>query len=499
MVFSSVIFLLFFLPVFLLLYAVCPRRGRNALLLALSLFFYTWGEGMLVAVMLSSTVVDYYCGLVIGRERDRALSRGLPERARTHGQRLALGTSLVFNLTLLSVFKYFDFAVDNFNAVMSAVGADGLVATHVMELALPLGISFYTFQSLSYTIDCYRGVVNPARNLVDFACFVTMFPQLVAGPIVRYRDVENELIQRTVNRSEFAIGVRQFVVGLGKKMLIANVVAEAVDAIWALPPGHVTVLIAWTGGILFTLQLYYDFAGYSDMAIGLGRMLGFKFPMNFNYPFIARTVTEFWKRWHMTLSFWLRDYLFVSLGGYRRGRLRAYLNLLIVFTLCGLWHGANWNYILFGFDMGALIVFERMIGANRRWFFTHRVSHIYMVPLIVVHMIIFRSESPQTLGLFLGALVGIGDPVPGHPPLGYLWSHELTLALIVGLVGSAPVIPRINQWWENRIARAGTNGIRLGWALSREVAILAACIGILALCALKLAAGTYNPFIYFRF
>lgn len=500
MVFSSIIFLHFFFPLFLLLYFATPPRGRNALLLAASLFFYTWGEQVLVLVMLASTAVDYLCGRTITREFETAeCFRDNPaSRMRTRRQRTALWVSVGFNLSLLSVFKYFNFGADNFNALMSALGWDAWVAEDLVEIILPLGISFYTFQSLSYTIDCYRRQVSAARNFVDFACFVTMFPQLIAGPIVRYRDVETHLVRRSVSLADFAAGSRQFIIGLGKKVLIANTVAQPVDQIFALPLDQVTPLLAWTGAVLFTFQLYFDFAGYSDMAIGMGRMLGFRFPENFRYPFIARTVSEFWTRWHITLSTWIRDYLFTPMGGYRHGRWRGYMNLIVAFVLCGLWHGASWNFVLFGLCQGLFMTFERMVHSNRRWFFKGPCGHLYFLPILLTQMMLFRSESLAGAGRFLRSMLGLYAGSSLSPSIGQFFTGEVSLAVVAAFVGSAPFIPwcaaRIERWAAaGSPARTARRAAAADWA----AAALLACI--LAACILKLASGTYNPFIYFRF
>lgn len=500
MVFSSVIFLHFFLPGFLLLYFVTPQRGRNGLLLAASLLFYTWGEQILVLVMLTSTAVDYLCGRVIGRAFEAPDGPGRTGRTRSRRQKTALWVSVVFNLVLLSVFKYFNFGVDNFNALMTSLGWYGMVADDVVEIVLPLGISFYTFQSLSYTIDCYRGQVTPARNFVDFACFVTMFPQLIAGPIVRYRDVETHLTDRTMTLTDFAAGTRQFIVGLGKKVLIANAVAQPVDRIFALPLEQITPTLAWTGSILFTAQLLFDFSGYSDMAIGMGRMLGFRFPENFRYPYIGTTVSEFWKRWHITLSTWLRDYLFIPLGGYRTGPLRGFMNLLIVFTLCGLWHGASWNFILFGLSQGLFIAFERVIRANRRPIFQKGpIARTYFLFLLFTHMMLFRSESLTVAGGFLGAMMGLKAGIPSSPPVGVFLPPEVLLAGGAAFLGSMPFVPWCRRRLEAWAADANTPIAGRRRAAAMDWLGVALLTLVLAACILKLASGTYNPFIYFRF
>lgn len=498
MVFSSVVFLYAFLPGFLLLYFLTPPRGRNALLLLGGVFFYTWGEQILVLVMLFSTTVDYVCARLIYQDFGRP-DPPMPEGERTPRQKAALIVSLTANLGLLGIFKYFNFAIDNYNAVMEALGWSGAAWQDVMRITLPLGISFYTFQSMSYTIDCYRGQIRPARSFVDFACFVTMFPQLVAGPIVRYRDVAEELRTRRTAWSDFAVGVRRFIIGLGKKMLLANAFAGPVDAIFALPADHITTALAWTGAVLFTLQLYYDFAGYSDMAIGMGRMFGFHFPENFNYPYISRSALEFWRRWHMTLSTFLRDYVFVALGGYRLGRSRAVTNLFVTFLLCGIWHGAAWNFVLFGLVMGCFVTFEMVINARKRPFFQGLGGHLYLLAILFPNMVIFRSPSLSTIGAFLTAMAGFDHPVAWAPAASIFVNYEVRAALVAGLVGAVPVVPwgvaRFRQWTESGAGRPRA----AAWTWAGEVATVGFLACVLLLCSMKLAAGTYNPFIYFRF
>lgn len=329
MVFSSTIFLCIFLPLVLLGYYICPKKGRNLFLLIASLVFYAWGEPKYVFLMIFSIIANYVFGLLM--EKYRQSSRRL---------KLMLVLSVVIDVGLLCVFKYTDFIISNINA---AFGAN----FDLLKLALPIGISFYTFQAMSYTIDVYRGDVKVQRNIIDFGMYITMFPQLIAGPIVRYADVEEQLHERRVTAQDFSEGAMRFVVGLGKKVLLANQIGALWSEIYALG-GSSSALMAWLGAIAFTFQIYFDFSGYSDMAIGLGRMFGFKFPENFRYPYQSVSITDFWRRWHITLSTWFREYLYIPLGGNRRGFARQALNLLIVWTLTGFWHGAGWNFVLWG-------------------------------------------------------------------------------------------------------------------------------------------------------
>ncbi len=499
MVFSSVIFLYAFLPAILVLYFVTPRRGRNALLLIGSLFFYTWGEQLLVFVMLTSTAVDYVCGLVIYRQFDPGdlESGNLPEQ-RTRRQKAALLSSIIVNLLLLGVFKYFNFAIDNYNAFMTWAGLEHLAALDMVRIVFPLGISFYTFQSMSYTIDVYRGQTPADRNFINFACYVTMFPQLIAGPIVRYTSVAKELKERYTTVASFADGIRQFIIGLGRKMLVANVLAEAVDAIFALPNEEITMTLAWAAIGLFALQLYYDFAGYSDMAIGMGKMFGFDFPPNFNYPFIAKTMSDFWRRWHMSLSTWLRDYLFEPIGGFWEGKARSCVNVMIVFVACGVWHGASWNFVIFGFTLGGFVVFEHLVRADRSRIFQSPLGHLYLVLVLLINLVVFRGETVGQSGVFFKAMLGFSGISNPAYPAGLFITPETIVVALVALLGSIPFIPWLRASIDRAVQSAGPS---MGPVieLARQLAVTLLLLGILTLSAMKLAVGTYNPFIYFRF
>ncbi len=501
MVFSSVIFLFMFLPLVLLGYFLMPRRFRNPFLLCASMLFYAWGEVRFLAVMLASCLIDFTAGWVIEREFDkRGGDPAAPRpKTRTRTQRLALILSIAANLALLIFFKYSHFAVDNYNLFMESLGFTQATINFAMQIALPLGISFYTFQSMSYTIDVYRGNVRATRSLVDFATFVTLFPQLIAGPIVRYRDIMDQLVSRRVTLAGFAEGVKLFIIGLGKKVLIANILAEPADRIFALPYTELPWDVAWIGAICFPLQLYFDFSGYSDMAVGMGRMFGFSFPGNFNYPFLTRCAPEFWTRWHITLSSWLRDYIFTPLGGYRCGRGRAMFNILVTFFLCGLWHGASWNFVLFGLIPGIWIIAERLFSVNRRWFYKTPLMHLYTKSMILVCMILFRTETLPDAGHYLLAMLGLAAAPSAAIKAGFYLNPEVLTALAAGLIGSVPFAPWLKSCfaaWGDRQRAAGG----YAWAeLVRQAGQLVFLAAVLMACAMKLAAGTHNPFIYFRF
>ena len=476
MVFSSPIFLFLFLPIVLAVNFLLPIRLRNLWLLIMSLIFYGWGEPRFVLVMIASIVVNFALGLWVDRVRGRPAARRV----------MALGIAL--NIGLLAVYKYANFAVDNLNTVLAALGAAPIP---LAPIALPIGISFFTFQAFSYVIDVERRDGPVQKNPLDVALFVSLFPQLIAGPIVRYRDVAAQIVERTITREGFTRGVERFLIGLGKKMLIANTVAVPADAIFAIPADQLTAGVAWLGVVCYALQIYYDFSGYSDMAIGLGLMLGFHFLENFNYPYISRSMTEFWRRWHISLSTWFRDYLYIPLGGNQRAPARTYFNLVVTFFLCGLWHGAAWTFVIWGLYHGLFLVIERL-GAGRwleRW--PAPARHGYALAVVLVGWVFFRSATLADAMRFLAAMAGLGSGsgIEYHPAL-YL-NAELILILAAGIVGSTPLLPALARLRE-RIQAAG-----LGLAV--EAVRVLGLGAILWGSAMLMAAGTYNPFIYFRF
>jgi alginate O-acetyltransferase complex protein AlgI len=397
LVFSSYLFLFYFLPLALLLYYAAPRRLKHLVLTALSYVFYGWANPLFVPLLLFSTVVDYLCGLYMARVE--------AESARA---KRALAISICTNLGLLGFFKYFNFGVDNLNALALATGLESLRLDTALRVTLPLGISFYTFQSMSYTWDVYRGRAAAITNFIDFACYVSMFPQLVAGPIIRFSEVADQLRARTHTVTKFARGVAFFSVGLSKKVLLANPCGKIADL--AFDAGALTVLDAWYGVTAYAFQIYFDFSGYSDMAIGLGLMLGFVFPKNFDSPYISQSITEFWRRWHISLSTWLRDYLYVPLGGNRKGPVRTYVNLFLVMLLGGLWHGASWNFVVWGGLHGTFLAFERMQGKTAPYWrlpAPARVAITFVVVLIT--WVFFRAADLPAAGRYLSAMLGLAD------------------------------------------------------------------------------------------
>ena len=460
MLFSSLIFLYAFLPCTLLAYFLTPRRGKNPVLLLASLLFYAWGEPRYLILILLNILLGFTAGLGIHRFRGRLLGR------------LFLLTSVAGSLGLLCCFKYGDFFL---SAINGALG----ISLPLWRLALPVGISFYTFQILSYTIDLYRGDVEVQRNPVSFALYVALFPQLIAGPIVRYRDVAQELQERKHSTAMAYEGACRFLVGLGKKVILANNLGLLCQSYRS--SADPTVLFAWLSALGFFLQIYYDFSGYSDMAIGLGRILGFHFPENFRYPYCSRSVTEFWRRWHMTLGALFRDYVYIPLGGNRTGKLRWMGNILLVWCLTGLWHGAGWNFLLWGLFYAILLLGEKLwygpFLAKRPWF-----SHIYLLLSVLLGFVLFQGGSlEQSWGDFR-AMLGAGSiPTVSRESLYALRNHGVLL--ILGALGATPLPGRLYQRWSKG----------LQWIEPLLLALL------LLLCTAYLVDGSFNPFLYLRF
>lgn len=460
MLFSSLIFLYAFLPCTLLAYFLTPRRGKNPVLLLASLLFYAWGEPRYLILILLNILLGFTAGLGIHRFRGRLLGR------------LFLLTSVAGSLGLLCCFKYGDFFL---SAINGALG----ISLPLWRLALPVGISFYTFQILSYTIDLYRGDVEVQRNPVSFALYVALFPQVIAGPIVRYRDVAQELQERKHSTAMAYEGACRFLVGLGKKVILANNLGLLCQSYRS--SADPTVLFAWLSALGFFLQIYYDFSGYSDMAIGLGRILGFHFPENFRYPYCSRSVTEFWRRWHMTLGALFRDYVYIPLGGNRTGKLRWMGNILLVWCLTGLWHGAGWNFLLWGLFYAILLLGEKLwygpFLAKRPWF-----SHIYLLLSVLLGFVLFQGGSlEQSWGDFR-AMLGAGSiPTVSRESLYALRNHGVLL--ILGALGATPLPGRLYQRWSKG----------LQWIEPLLLALL------LLLCTAYLVDGSFNPFLYFRF
>ena len=477
MVFASPIFLFLFLPLTLAAYFVLPRSWRNGVLLVASLGFYAWGEAPYLLLVLASVVFNYVLGAAISRAPSVSRRRGW------------LAVAVTGNLGLLAVFKYANFAVANVNALAPILAITPLA---VAAIPLPLGISFFTFHAISYVVDVYKRNADAERNLPRFALYILLFPQLIAGPIIRWRDIAAQLRAREARLADFSYGARRFVLGLGKKVLIANTLGATADRIFALPAGDLTTPLAWLGIVCYTLQIYFDFSGYSDMAIGLMRMFGFRILENFNYPYVSRSVREFWRRWHISLSNWFRDYLYIPLGGNRRGERRAYANLVLVFALCGLWHGASWPFVLWGAWHGLFLVAERA-GVERLLARMGPLTHLYTLLAVMGGWVLFRCENLTQAGHYYAALAGFADGNPLRHPLAEFLNAQVALTLVIGIVFAAPVAPRIGRWRDQVAAQPG---LRAQGVLTADIAWT--MLVYLAACAM-LAAGTYNPFIYFRF
>lgn len=480
MVFSSITFLFYFLPLFLIIYFICP--WKNAWLLAASLLFYAWGEAEYVVLLLCSIALNYGFGLCIHDARTRS--------------RLPLALGIISNIALIGYFKYFNFMINNFSEVAIWQGFEPITVT---TIHLPLGISFFTFQAISYLVDVHRGDAPVEKNPLSLAMYISMFPQLIAGPIVRFKTVSDQIKCRELSAANIRRGVEIFIIGLAQKVLIANTVAGPADAIFALSGEELSTSAAWLGIVCYTLQIYYDFAGYSNMAIGLGLFLGFSFPQNFNYPYFAQSITEFWRRWHISLSTWFRDYLYIPLGGNRVSPLRTYINLSLVFVLVGLWHGAYWTFIVWGLYHGTFLVIER-IGLDglisRTW---RPLRHSYSLLVVMIGWVIFRSENIHQALAYIRALVGWGSVEAKGVLLGTHGSNALILAICIGVFFSVPVLPARNDW-VSYIRSIPTHSIRLRLLRYGLLATYLVFLGgLLALTTIVLASGTYNPFIYFRF
>lgn len=471
MVFASPLFLFGFLPIALALYHLAPRRMRNATLLGLSLLFYGWGERQWMIVMLASIAFNWLGALAVDFWRER------------QSQRWVLAAVVAGNLAALIYFKYASFALGNVNALLAALGMRTIDA---IDPHLPLGISFFTFHAISYVIDVYRRQSRALGNPLDTALYFALFPQLIAGPIIRYHYIEDQLRQRAARLVDVARGIERFITGLAKKVLIANVAAGCADQIFALDPQNLGFGTAWVGVLAYSIQIYFDFSGYSDMAIGLGGMFGFRFPENFNYPYTARSVTDFWRRWHMSLSSWFRDYVYIPLGGNRISAGRTYFNLAAVFLLCGLWHGASWNFVIWGALHGLFLVLERAFLGRSLTALPRVLQHGYTLLVVCVGWVFFRSPDLGVAGRFLWTMTGAAGASPPGYSMALFVTPAVQLATLAALAFVAPLAPRV-------LAVSGTKQQARVWLGIPVVALL------FVLCASHLATTSYNPFIYFRF
>ncbi len=469
MVFSSVLFLFRFLPIFFICYYVAPGRMKNFILLLGSLFFYAWGEPVYILLMLFSTLSDYVHGRLIEKYRGGGRAK------------LFLVSSVLINLLVLCFFKYADFLIQTVNVLLGT-------SIPPLNLPLPIGISFYTFQTMSYTIDVYRGEAEVQRNLLDFGVFVTMFPQLIAGPIVKYRDVEERLHNRSVDICTVSCGMKRFCVGLAKKVLIANNIGELWSEISGMNLGEISALTAWLGILAFAFQIYFDFSGYSDMAIGLGKMMGFYFPENFNYPYISASVTEFWRRWHISLGSWFREYVYIPLGGNRKGLPRQLVNIFIVWMLTGIWHGAGWNFLLWGLWFAFFLSLEKLFLGKILSGLPRAAGILYNSLLVLVGWVLFALETPEQIWGYLKAMAGAGGVLDSQ---GLYLGRQYIVLFALAAVAATPLFTRLVKQLEHSGTGLGIGVYRLGEKVIPVILLILAVAGIVD--------ASYNPFLYFRF
>ena len=481
MVFSSSIFLFYFLPLFLVLYFLADRKYKNGIALLASLVFYGFGSPRFLIVLLLSILIDYFLVRQISKSED-------PKR-----RKLFLLLSVVLNIGLLAYFKYANFFIENFNSLLAVFGSSPVKWTKVV---LPIGISFFTFQKMSCSIDVYRKTAASLDNIADYALFIMLFPQLIAGPIVRYNEVAEQLVDRQANETidNKLLGMYRFIIGLSKKMLIANIMAEYVDQVFAQPATEIGVGTAWLGILAYTFQIYFDFSGYSDMAIGIGRMIGFKFPENFNCPYISKSITEFWKRWHITLGNWMMDYLYIPLGGNRKGRGRTYLNLWIVFFLSGLWHGASWNFVVWGAYHGIFICLDKLLKGKRKVengkpsALHSPFSTLLTFFLVMIGWVFFRADTLGYAIQYLGTLFGFH----GNNPVAFCnpqFVTTLVVAAFFSFFGMTQAGQKTLDFFFNKKAYRPRQYALVGLLM----------VVLLILSASFILKGSFNPFIYFRF
>ena len=486
MVFSQLTFLYYFLPIVMIVYFFSSDKIRNVLIFITGLLFYAWGEPFYVCLMLFSTAIDYTAGRLMAKYDDDNKKR-----------KICLIVSVCMNVGLLAIFKYSDFLIDSFNGVFGTSVTNPVVLVNKAlnslypfglnekRVELPIGISFYTFQSMSYTIDLYLRNIKVQKSFLNFASYVSLFPQIVAGPIVRYEDVANELESRTVNIAKISAGIGLFVKGLAKKVLLANNIGMVWTQVKAMDYSTISVATAWLGIIAFAFQIYFDFSGYSDMATGLGKMLGFEFPKNFDHPYISKSISEFWRRWHITLGSWFRSYVYIPLGGNRNGNFKTYRNLFITWALTGLWHGASWNFILWGLFFGVLIIIERLGFGKIIEKLPSAVSMLYTFVMVLFGWVLFDTDTLSDAGRYYAAMFGAGGSLVDSYARYTMASNAVMLVLCILISGGLG--SRLISFCEEKNKRASA------------VAGVAVKIGGLLICTAYLVGATYNPFLYFRF
>ncbi len=466
MLFSSMTFVFLFLPIVCLIYLLAKKELHNAILLAASILFYAWGEPRYLAIMILTILANYVGAIALDKHKK-------------YKKPILLATIAV-DLSFLLYFKYFNFFIDNINSIFA-------MDISFLEVIMPIGISFYTFQAMSYLIDVYKGDAKVQKDIYKLALYISLFPQLVAGPIVKYRDVDEQIDHRTVTFDKVSYGVKRFIIGLAKKMLLANTLGAVADEIFGLPVAQASPQLAWVGAIFYSLQLFYDFSGYSDMAIGLGLIFGFKFLENFNYPYISKSITEFWRRWHISLSTWFKEYLYIPLGGNRKGSVRTYVNLFLVFLATGFWHGASWNFIFWGLWHGVFIIFEKMTGWHKesKSRIISGAQHIYTIFVFVIGWVMFRAENMSYATDYIKNMFGLVKEHTAVNDVSYYLNNAEMLALIAGILCAMPVFNKILYVkYEHKVLRTLINI----WLFILFVVSSA-----------TIAASTYNPFIYFRF
>ena len=481
MVFSTPIFLFLFLPITFLFVFVSPKALKNLVLLALSLLFYTWGEGKYIILLLFSILINYLLGILLDKKNNNASNR-----------KLLLIIGVVFNVCVLCFFKYFGFFLNNLSLFIPFLTR---YSGFYQQIHLPLGISFFTFQSLSYLIDIYNKHTEAQKNIINYALLIALFPHQIAGPIIRYKDIASQLVDRTITTDKLGYGIERFIWGLSKKMLLANALAYPADQIFSVPMDQLSTPLCWLGIICYTLQLYYDFSGYSDMAIGLGAMFGFHFLENFNFPYISLNIQEFWRRWHISLSSWFRDYVYIPLGGSRSGKVRTYLNLIIVFLLTGFWHGASWTFVIWGGFHGSFIILERLFLNNWLVKAGKIISHLYTILIVMVGWVLFRANDLTYACVYIKEMFVFHNSKAGQSNFAMLFygNTELIIVILISIVLGTPISVFI---------RRKISGILVENSFFRYVGnvgyeLLILCLLLLAI--LYMTSNTYNPFIYFRF
>lgn len=464
-----------FLPIVIGCYFLLRKEFRNTVLLVASLLFYAWGEPKYLYVMLLSIIINYFSGMLIDNNREN-----------NKRKKAFLILAIVCNIGMLLFFKYANFIVDNVNALFNIVGFNYFIK--LGRVHLPVGISFFTFQGLSYVIDVYRNHTGVQRNIFNLALFKALFPQLIAGPIVRYHDVEDEIEKREVTLDKVYYGFRRFAIGFGKKMLIANPMGEIADTVFAIPMHGLTTGVAWLGIVCYTLQIYYDFSGYSDMAIGLGRVFGFHFLENFNYPYIASSIKEFWSRWHMSLTTWFKDYVYIPLGGSRVSKAITYRNQMIIFLLSGFWHGASWNFIFWGAYHGGFIILEKTVFGRLLGKLWSPIRHLYAILIIMIGWVFFRADNLTHALKYLKRMFILTSSNNYYYMELYL-NNRVILTLAAGIIFSAPIVVYIKKFLEAFTHR------KLVFQIFGDFIL----VSILFISIIRLSSTTYNPFIYFRF